>query len=33
MVTNGLTGKEMLIDEGFRDVANGGKVKVVENVL
>jgi membrane fusion protein (multidrug efflux system) len=33
MVTNGLNGTESLIDEGFRDVAEGTKVKVVENVL
>ena len=33
MITNGLTGDETLINEGFRDVADGGKVKVVENVL
>jgi hypothetical protein len=32
-VTNGLNGSESLIDEGFRDVAEGTKVKVVENVL
>jgi RND family efflux transporter MFP subunit len=33
MVTSGLSGSETLIDEGFRDVAEGTKVKVVENVL
>lgn len=33
MITSGLTGDETLINEGFRDVADGGKVKVVENVL
>ena len=33
MITNGLSGNELLIDEGFRDVAEGTKVKVVENVL
>jgi len=33
MITNGLAGNEILIDEGFRDVAEGTKVKVVENVL
>ena len=33
MVTGGLEGGEILIDEGFRDVAEGTKVKIVENVL
>lgn len=33
MITNGLHGAEMLINEGFRDVADGSKVKIVENVL
>ncbi len=33
MITKGLTGVELLVNEGFRDVADGGKVKVVENVL
>ncbi len=33
MVKSGLTGSETLIDEGFRDVAEGSKVKIVENVL
>lgn len=33
MITEGLEGTENLINEGFRNVANGGKVKVVENVL
>lgn len=33
MVPNGLNGNEMLINEGFRDVAEGSKVKIVENVL
>ena len=33
MITNGLSGNETLINEGFREVANGNKVKVVENVL
>jgi len=33
MITEGLTGEEMLVNEGFRDVADGSKVKVVENVL
>jgi len=33
MITSGLTGNEVLIDQGFRDVAEGSKVKVVENVL
>jgi len=33
MITRGLTGDETLINEGFRDVSDGGKVNVVENVL
>lgn len=33
MITNGLSGSEVLINEGFRDVADGSKVRVVENVL
>jgi RND family efflux transporter MFP subunit len=33
MIVSGLAGNELLIDEGFRDVADGGKVKIVENVL
>lgn len=33
MVKNGLSGNELLVDEGFRDVADGGKVKEVETVL
>ncbi len=33
MITDGLKGGETLINEGFRDVAEGTKVKVVENVL
>jgi len=33
MVINGLIGEEILINEGFRYVADGSKVKVVENVL
>lgn len=33
MITSGLFGNEMLINEGFREVADGNKVKVVENVL
>lgn len=33
MINNGLSGTETLIDAGFRDVADGNKVKVVENVL
>jgi RND family efflux transporter MFP subunit len=33
LIKGGLTGSETLINEGFRDVAEGSKVKVVENVL
>jgi RND family efflux transporter MFP subunit len=33
MITSGLIGNETLINEGFREVADGNKVKVVENVL
>jgi hypothetical protein len=33
MITDGLKGGEILINEGFRDVAEGTKVKIVENVL
>lgn len=33
MITNGLSGNETLINEGFREVSDGNKVKVVENVL
>ncbi len=33
MVKNGLSGNELLVDEGFRDVADGGRVKEVETVL
>jgi RND family efflux transporter MFP subunit len=33
MIDEGLSGKEILIDEGFRNVAAGSKLKVVENVL
>jgi len=33
MITSGLDGNEELIDEGFRNVSNGSKVKVVETVL
>lgn len=33
MITSGLYGNETLINEGFREVADGNKVKVVENVL
>jgi RND family efflux transporter MFP subunit len=33
MINDGLKGAEMLINEGFRDVAEGTKLKVVENVL
>ena len=33
MITSGLSGQETLIDEGFREVEDGNKVKVVENVL
>lgn len=33
MITSGLSGTEILINEGFREVADGNKVKVVENVL
>ena len=33
MIISGLNGNEMLVNEGFRDVADGGKVKAVENVI
>jgi membrane fusion protein (multidrug efflux system) len=33
LITSGLFGNELLINEGFREVADGNKVKVVENVL
>ena len=33
MIVEGLQGDEVLIDEGFRNVAQGSKLKVVENVL
>ena len=33
MILEGLSGNELLVDEGFRDVAEGTKLKVVENVL
>lgn len=33
MVVQGLQGDEVLIDEGFRNVAQGSKLKIVENVL
>ncbi len=33
LITNGLVGEESLINEGFRDVADGGKIEVVENIL
>jgi hypothetical protein len=33
MILQGLTGSEVLINEGFRNVAQGSKLKVVENVL
>ena len=33
MVLDGLTGEEMLIDEGFRNVAEGSKLRIVENVM
>ena len=33
MIPGGLAGNELLVNEGFRDVTNGGKVTVVENVL
>lgn len=33
LITNGLMGEESLINEGFRDVADGGKIEVVEYIL
>jgi len=33
MITEGLTGNEFLVNEGFRDVTDGTKVKVVNNVM
>lgn len=33
MINKGLSGAEILINDGFRDVAEGTKVKIVENVL
>ena len=33
MILDGLSGSEVLVDEGFRNVAEGGKLKIVENVL
>ena len=33
MITEGLTGNELLVNEGFRDVTDGSKVKVVNNVM
>jgi RND family efflux transporter MFP subunit len=33
LVKEGLQGNELLVQEGFRDVADGSKVKIVENVL
>ena len=33
MVLQGLEGNEVLIDEGFRNVAQGSKLKIVENFL
>ncbi len=33
MIPEGLASKSMLIDEGFRDVAEGGKVKIVNSVI
>jgi RND family efflux transporter MFP subunit len=33
MIVSGLNGNETLINEGFREVADGNKVKIVENVL
>jgi membrane fusion protein (multidrug efflux system) len=33
MILEGLSGNETLIDEGFRDVAEGTKVQIVDNVL
>jgi len=33
LVLSGLTGKESLINEGFKEVIDGSPVKVVENVL
>ncbi len=33
MIDKGLSGDELLVNEGFRDVTDGNKVKIVENVL
>ena len=33
MILDGLSGSEVLIDEGFRNVAEGSKLKIVENIL
>jgi len=33
MITEGLSGNELLVNEGFRDVTDGSKVKVVNNVM
>ncbi len=33
MVESGLQGNELLVDEGFREVTDGNKVKIVENVM
>jgi hypothetical protein len=33
MITEGLQGNELLVNEGFRDVTDGSKVKVVNNVM
>lgn len=32
-IKTGLTGGETLVDQGFRDVAHGSKVKIAENIL
>lgn len=32
MILDGLSGSEVLIDEGFRNVAEGSKLKIVENI-
>ena len=33
MVKSGLTGNEKLVEEGFREVTEGNKVKIVDNVM
>ncbi|MDZ7604899.1 MAG: efflux RND transporter periplasmic adaptor subunit [Cyclobacteriaceae bacterium] len=33
LITEGLVGNELLVNEGFKDVTDGAKVKVVNNIL